>query len=219
MANRWTTTRRGSHPCSTASSAFRRLSRRRRQQRHRGVHRDPTDTCGRHPAQPLRQYAAPGYAARLCGGDVPGRGRLCASLHRHPGLLPVEQSFPFSQPVPARFVRLVLVNSYNADYPYGISLGEFKVVATPGADVGAGSPFNLADPAWVATWLPSHRYSMIPSICCSTIRKNRPSPSKIRRFPSRGRWVSTRTAPPRSRSFNGRTPRKAIRASVSVRWT
>ena len=60
--------------------------------------------------------------------------------------LALEQPFLFAEPVEARFARLVLLNSYNPDYPNGVGLGEFKVIAAPATAIAAGQPFNLADP-------------------------------------------------------------------------
>ncbi len=55
-----------------------------------------------------------------------------------------EQSFVLPQPVPAKFARLYILNSYHdIDRPQ-TTLGEWKVVASPSQSIGSG--FNLANP-------------------------------------------------------------------------
>ncbi|MBW7881739.1 MAG: hypothetical protein H3C34_03730 [Caldilineaceae bacterium] len=60
--------------------------------------------------------------------------------------LPVEQWFALPAPAPARFARLVMVDTQQPGYTGGASLGEFKVIVAPGGPL-SGTPYNLADPA------------------------------------------------------------------------
>ena len=60
------------------------------------------------------------------------------------GPAPVEQSIVLDAPVPATFARLVIRSSYGGTTG-SVSLGEWKVVATPGFDPDA-TPRNIADP-------------------------------------------------------------------------
>ena len=64
------------------------------------------------------------------------------TLSRHP----IEQAFVFNAPVEARFVRLHVRSSYKGTKGR-VNLGEFKVVAVPGAHPFEAPGFNLADPA------------------------------------------------------------------------
>ncbi len=56
----------------------------------------------------------------------------------------VDQPIVLDAPVPATFARLVIHSSYGGTTG-GVSLGEWKVVATPGSDP-ASTPRNIADP-------------------------------------------------------------------------
>ncbi len=60
----------------------------------------------------------------------------------------VEQAFPLPQPMNARYAQLRLLSNHVGNRGY-VALGEWKVVASPGAAPGTavGGPVNLADPA------------------------------------------------------------------------
>ncbi len=62
----------------------------------------------------------------------------------------VEQGFVFDQTVSARALRLVPLSSWTNDNNNlsPVRLGEFKAVAVPGWSPEAGSPLNIADPAF-----------------------------------------------------------------------
>ena len=66
---------------------------------------------------------------------------LSGTLSRHP----IEQAFVFETPVEARFARLHVRSSYKGSKGK-MNLGEFKVVAVPGAHPFEEPGFNLADP-------------------------------------------------------------------------
>ncbi len=58
--------------------------------------------------------------------------------------LPGDQSFVLSSPVPATFAQL-RIDSVHADHPDTVALGEWKVIAVPGAAPSA-DPLDIADP-------------------------------------------------------------------------
>ncbi|NHA14674.1 VWA domain-containing protein [Thioalkalivibrio sp. XN279] len=60
---------------------------------------------------------------------------------------PREQYFVLPEPTQARFARLDFIDDYNGHQGGSRGLGEWKVIARPGADVSAGVGLNLADPA------------------------------------------------------------------------
>lgn len=60
---------------------------------------------------------------------------------------PVEQYFELPAPVAARFARLRLIDDFTGNPGGTRGLGEWKVIALPGADPTGGVGFDLADPS------------------------------------------------------------------------
>ena len=62
--------------------------------------------------------------------------------------VPTEQYFTLKAPVPARYARLRLDETFGLPSGQGpTQAGEWKVIAQPGFDLSGGAGFNLADPA------------------------------------------------------------------------
>jgi len=58
-----------------------------------------------------------------------------------------EQSFVLPQTIPAQYARLYLLNSYHNVAKPQTSLGEWKVIASPGHNIKSGHGFNIAAPS------------------------------------------------------------------------
>lgn len=54
-----------------------------------------------------------------------------------------DQAFVLDEPTPARFARLMFDHNWSGSPRAGETLGEFEVIATPGADISGGEGFNL----------------------------------------------------------------------------
>jgi len=61
--------------------------------------------------------------------------------------LPMEQVFLLEQPVSARFARLEIESAQQGGAGANVGLGEWKIIAQPGAALASSQRFNIADPA------------------------------------------------------------------------
>ena len=61
--------------------------------------------------------------------------------------LEAEQALVLPEPVSARFARLRLKNAFSGTSGSALTLGEFKVITKPGADLSNGQGFDLATPS------------------------------------------------------------------------
>lgn len=98
----------------------------------------------------------------------------------------VEQAFALPAPVPAAYAQLRLLSNHAGNRGY-VSLGEWKVVAIPGAAVSG--PVNLADPAWGGEIVNFKPQQGDPAIIASMLRQDARSARIYPAAGSRVEWV------------------------------